>query len=172
MYDTYLIICSFIRFSGIDPNYKALTKEEVADYMNKKVPIEIITDQYHVVIFHGKAKVHSAEALHKMSEKKECIFIKKNWKKGHPTNGRYLIYKDFVNDIAPINEDLHPMRCATSPEDFEFYRINKVNMPHIYTDNILAKWMLLQEWDILGYIMPTENGFSPNYRLCVKPIDY
>jgi hypothetical protein len=169
MYDLYLNIVSFIRFSGLDPEYKALEQREIADLINKNKPIEIKLGKYIIVIFHKTVKPPTYTALNARAEESpetNFIFIKNSWTKGKPDNAIYMTFDDFDKDIAPRNQhyDIKVYREGLVPESFEFFDIDPDGLPKIMTSNILAKWLLLKERDIISYTLFTEGGSMINYR--------
>ena len=168
MYDRYLTICSFVRFSGIDPDYIPLTKQEISNIMKKKEPIIISIGEYKIFIFHKRSNKYSHEQLHKLGEESKCIFIKSKWKKDHPKNATYLLDEHFECDIAPINLKYQHKRITANDPNFDFHKLDPINFPKIIQGSILAIWMLLEEDDVLSTTMISENGKDPTYRFCVK----
>jgi len=174
MYEIYLNICSFIRFSGIDPNYKTLERKELADIINSKKPIKIKFPKYEIIIYHKNTTTVSYSDLNKLANENpdiEYIFIKSSWIKGKPENAIYMSFEDFELNIEPKNRyyNIEVFRNGAVPNDFNFYELSSDGLPKILTSDILAKWLLLKEGDIISYTLFTEEGFYKRYR---EAVDY
>lgn len=176
----YPNITSFIKFSGLDKNYESIDPNEIKKKINDREPLDIIIDDVFIRVYESTTKKSSDKDITKFVEtnviKKNkyrlIILIKKKWLKVQSViqlqtdniDIRLFDHSDFSHDIAPANKS---NAKVISEDILDFHKIDKKNLAKISKTDILAKWMLLNEGDLIGYELYSENGSHMSARVCV-----
>lgn len=164
--DIYQNVCSFIRFSNIDPSFKTPPENEIEQLLHNRDPIDFITNKVLVRLYSVDTKRSNMKQILEFTDNSidryvKVILIKKNWAASIDNEKVFTYFNDdFIMDIAQINNKFAPriMSREEVASNLGFYNIPEQSLPVIFEDNILTKWLLGKKDDLLIYHIDTENG--------------
>lgn len=167
--ELYSNILSFIKFSGLNPDMKEINYIESVG-QRKPVRIEV-NNRVVIMVYYKSSKSSTEKDIGAMLEKsdKEYILIKSLWQK-KSYRATLMLLSDFKNNVAApyIFNNIRQKKLTKEEieEEFDFYKIDPNNLPKINKSDMLAKWLLMKEGDVVKYYIAGDN-YNVKYRICI-----